>query len=348
MGKAIPTIASRPYEQNRRAELEYQLSRIRICYIVFYTISTIAAAEYLEISPAVLIFFSFTALLYGFARYFKPADISENRHLPPAIDWLDLLYIAFLIYLTGGIKSFFQVAYTIPVCSSIIRFGWKAGAISYAAVLGLTVLMYLIYFGSPLAPLQSHILAPFLPHIIVGMGTLAFVAWMVSLSTEKEWELRDEMYLSSITDHLSGLYNSSYLRARINEEIEHCRRGNLSFALSFIDLDNFKLVNDQYGHLVGDKLLKQIADTLVENIRKGDVLARYGGDEFVLLMPGTKIEQAETIMKRIEDAVAASAFTKNIKIGLSNGIVIFPEDGDSPDKLLTSADGRMYEQKKGG
>lgn len=152
--------------------------------------------------------------------------------------------------------------------------------------------------------------------------------------------------MSSITDHLSGLYNSGYLRARIKEEIERCSREDIGFALAFIDLDNFKFVNDRHGHLVGDKALKQAADIFAKNIRKSDVLARYGGDEFVLLMPGTKIEQAEKIMQRIEEAVAASTFIKEIKISLSSSIVVFPEDGDSLDELLTAADKRMYEKKK--
>jgi len=92
-------------------------------------------------------------------------------------------------------------------------------------------------------------------------------------------------------------------------------------------------------------VLRQVADIFDENIRKSDVLARYGGDEFVLLMPGTGRERAEKVMQRIEDAVSTSTFIKNIKIGLSSGVVIFPEDGDSLDKLLTAADVRMYEKK---
>jgi len=340
MKRDIPTILSRPYEQYRRTEFEHQLAKIRIYYTVFCSAVVFAVLEYLEISLAALMLLISVALLYGLVRYFKPTIVPENKRLPPAIDLLDFLFIAILIYLTGGIKSFFHVAYAMPVCGGIVRFGLKAGMLGYAIALGITRLMYFINTHSPSAPLSAHIIA--------GLGTFAFAAWMVGLLAEKEWKLRDEIYLSSITDNVSGLYNSNYLRARISEEIERCSREGTGFALAFIDLDNFKLVNDQYGHLVGDKVLKQIANILTENIRKSDVLARYGGDEFVLLMPETGKEQAERVMQRIENAIAASAFFKNIKIGLSGGVAIFPEDSDTLDKLLTVADARMYKYKKKG
>ncbi len=338
MKRDASTLLSRPYEQHRRIEFEHQLARIRICYTVFCLTILFAALEHLEISLGALILFTSTALLYGLFRYFKPTSVPEDKRLPLAIDFLDLLFIAVLIYITGGIKSFFLVAYALPIYGDIIMFGLQAGMFDYAIALGITGLMYFINTDGPSAPLLFHLIA--------GAGTLAFAAWIVGFLAEKDWKLRDEIYLSSITDHQSGLYNSSYLRARIGEEIERCSREGTGFALSFIDLDHFKLVNDQHGHLVGDRVLKQIADLLTENIRKSDVLARYGGDEFVLLMPGTGTEQAEKVMRRIKNAVAASAFLENIKIGLSSGMAFFPEDGDSLDKLLTAADERMYKKKK--
>jgi len=210
MKRETPTILSRPYEQYRRTEFEHQLARIRIYYTVFCLAVVFAALKYLEISLAALILFTSAALLYGFVRYLKPAYVSENRRLPPAIDLLDFLFIALLIYITGGIRSFFHVAYAMPVCGGIVRFGLKAGMVGYAVALGITGLMYFINTGNPTASLSIHIIA--------GVGTLAFAAWMVGLLSEKEWKLRDEIYLSSITDHLSGLYNSNYLRARIKEE----------------------------------------------------------------------------------------------------------------------------------
>lgn len=337
MKKETADISSRPHEQYLRIKFERKLAGIRIYYTVFCLAILFAVQADLQLSLATLMLFSSVALIYSFVRYFKPANILENRRFPPAADWLDLLFIAVLTYLTGGIRGIFFVAYAMPICGGIMRYGLKAGVAGYAVALGFTGLTYFVNTAGLSIP-------PFF-YIAAMMGTLAFVAWMVGILVEEEWKLRDEIYLSSITDHLTGLYNSNYLKARVKEEIERCRRENTGFALSFIDLDNFKFVNDQHGHMVGDKVLKLVADKLAENTRKSDVLARYGGDEFILLMPGTGKEPAEKTMQRIEKAITASAFLENVKIGLSSGVITFPEDGDSLDKLLTAADTRMYEKK---
>ncbi len=344
MKKKAVDILSRPHEQYRKIKFEHQLAGIRICYTVFCLAVLFAAQKHLQVPLVTLIFFSSIALFYSFIRYFKPTDILGNKRFPPAEDWLDFLFIAVLLHLTGGVKSFFFIAYTMPICGGIMRFGLNSGIVGYAIVLALTGLLY--FMNTVISFVPSPV--PQSICLTAGIGTIAFVAWMVGILAEQERKLRDKIYMSSITDHLSGLYNLRYLRARIKEEIERSSRENKSFATVFIDLNNFKAVNDRHGHLVGDEVLKQVADILAKNIRKGDVLARYGGDEFALLMPGTETEQAEKVMQRIEDAVAAFTFIKSIKIGLSNGIVVFPEDGDSLDELLTAADRRMYEKKKEG
>lgn len=338
MKKKSPVILSRPHEQSRQVGIERRLARIRIHFTVFCIAVVFAMFKYLKISLVALLIFSLVSLLYGFGRYFMPAPVAEARHLPPAIDWLDLVFVGVLIYITGGMDSIFYVAFAIPICGGAMRFGLRAGIVGYIVSLGLTGSMCFIN--------KDHFFVPQYFYIIASMGTLAFAAWMMGLLAENEWKLREEIYLSSITDHLSGLYNSGYLRVRIKEEVERCSRANISFALSFIDLDNFRLVNDQYGHLIGDKVLRQVAEIFAQNIRESDVLARYGGDEFVLLMPGTELQQAEKIMQRIEDAVTTSVYLENIKISFSNGVVVFPSDGDSLDKLLTAADTRMYEKKE--
>ncbi|NLP18942.1 MAG: GGDEF domain-containing protein [Firmicutes bacterium] len=331
----------RSHEQYLRIKFEHQLAEIRLYYTVFCLAILFVAQKHLEVSPLVLMLFVSAALTYSFVRLLRPVCILKEGWFPPAADWLDFLFVAVLIYMTGGVKGFFFIAYAMPICGVIMKFGLKAGIAGYVVALAFTGLMYYINTVNPSIP--SAI--PRSICLTAGMGTLAFVAWLVGILAEQEWKLRDEIYLSSITDHLSGLYNSSYLKARIEEEIARGQRDNQNFTLSFIDLDNFKSVNDQYGHLIGDKVLKQVANILAENIRKSDVLARYGGDEFVLLMPGMKIEQGKKVMKRIEDLVATSTFTKGIRIGISSGTVVFPGDGDSLDNLLTTADRRMYEKK---
>ncbi len=332
------TITGRPYEKHRRIAVVSQLARIRIYYTIFCAVILVVVRGHLRVTPGTLLVIVPASLAYSLLRYFKPPKISANRHFPPLIDLLDLLLIAVLVYLTGGISSIFLIAYMLPIGGDIFTFGLKAGLFDYAIAVVITGAMFFITNNVP--PL------PPLYYFVAGAGTIAFVIWMVGLQAEKEWKLRDEIYLSSVTDQLSGLYNSRYLRARVGEEIARCTRAGKGFALTFIDLDHFKQVNDQHGHLIGDSVLKQYADLLATTIRKSDILARYGGDEFVLLMPETEIEQAEKVMSRIKNTVEKFPFFKNIKISLSYGLSSFPEDGASLDQLLTAADARMYKIKR--
>jgi len=154
------------------------------------------------------------------------------------------------------------------------------------------------------------------------------------------------MYLSSIIDHLTGFYNSGYLRKRVHEEIKRYRRTGGDFGIVFLDLDNFKGINDSHGHLVGDQVLKQIAGVLKENVRSSEVLVRYGGDEFVLLMPGAGKDQGRDVIKRLRQAVKSMSFPdEDVTVGLSGGAAFFPEDGSSLDQLLAVTDKRMYKEK---
>ena len=152
MGKKTAGMLFRPHEQYRRVKFEQQLAGIRIYYTVFCLGVLFLAQKHLQVLPAVLIIFSFIALGYSFIRYLKPTDLLKKRHFPPAADWLDFLLIAILIYLTGGIKGFFFVAYAMPLCGGIMRFGLKAGMAGYAAALALTGLMYFINTVSPSVP----------------------------------------------------------------------------------------------------------------------------------------------------------------------------------------------------
>ncbi len=155
----------------------------------------------------------------------------------------------------------------------------------------------------------------------------------------------------TVTDDLTKLYNSRYLHLVLERELARSERYSENFSLVFIDLDNFKMVNDQNGHMAGSLLLKEFGDYLVQCIRTSDIAIRYGGDEFVLLLPRTTKVEATTFVTRCRDVLREHTFLKSrnlsIRCTASFGISTFPEDGRTTDLLISAADKAMYMVKRG-
>jgi two-component system cell cycle response regulator len=165
---------------------------------------------------------------------------------------------------------------------------------------------------------------------------------------------------SGFTDFLTGWHNRRYLHSRLKEELARAQRRGATVSCLMVDLDHFKKVNDTYGHLVGDQVLREIAQRIDGEIRDSDAAVRFGGDEFSILMPDTDTEQAQRLAQRILHAVCSmpvavnSASTQSIKITLSIGIAaIKPQRTDRDlkalaDRLLAEADAGLYRAKSGG
>lgn len=159
---------------------------------------------------------------------------------------------------------------------------------------------------------------------------------------------QDQLYYQATHDSLTGLFNRAMLSDLLARAIEHARRHNDQMAVLFIDLDNFKFVNDTFGHLVGDRLLKECSQRLNTLLRKSDVIARVGGDEFtVLLEPIMEKVFAEKVADNIVKALSAPFMLdgQQIEISASVGISMFPADAQDADALLGQADQLMYGAK---
>ena len=157
----------------------------------------------------------------------------------------------------------------------------------------------------------------------------------------------------SLTDPLTGIYNRRFLNNRIDEEINRSRRQGLEFTILFIDLDHFKNYNDQFGHLAGDEALSKTAEIIKAELRGMDIVARFGGEEFCVLLPGVSKQQAQLVAERIREGVEQERFTG--KEGLTDGgltaslgIAAFPEDGTTLISLLQASDKALYQAKTSG
>jgi diguanylate cyclase (GGDEF)-like protein len=154
---------------------------------------------------------------------------------------------------------------------------------------------------------------------------------------------------NALTDPLTGLPNGRYLSLRFEEEAARARRTDRTFQVVMLDLDEFKNVNDTYGHKAGDKMLREVAHLIAGQLREYDFLARYGGDEFVALVQEVVGSQVEDLCMRIETAVSKFSMplgrNRFARVGISVGTATFGVDGDTLDQLVVAADNEMYRMK---
>ena len=159
-------------------------------------------------------------------------------------------------------------------------------------------------------------------------------------------QLRD----AAETDLVTGVYSHRHLQDRVRQETARAARGHAPLSVLMIDLDDFKRINDDHGHLAGDRVLRAIAGALRAAVRTSDVVARYGGDEFVVLMPDTDESEARRVAERAEAAVASlvhpMADGSAVRVTCSLGLSLHPRDGRSGKALLRAADAAMYTHKR--
>jgi diguanylate cyclase (GGDEF)-like protein/PAS domain S-box-containing protein len=188
--------------------------------------------------------------------------------------------------------------------------------------------------------LRAHLMADGTSSVVV------FVAVDVTQRKEAEKTIRHMAY----HDDLTGLPNRSLLVDRAEMVLGHARRHQEPASLIFVDVDNLKCINDTLGHGLADEVLKTLAKRLVGAFRDGDTIARFGGDEFVILLPYTNAEAAGRAAQKILDLgrEKLTILGEEIEPKMSVGVSVYPRDGDSLDRLLAGADAAMYAAKRGG
>jgi len=163
-------------------------------------------------------------------------------------------------------------------------------------------------------------------------------------------QLHDTLKREASHDPLTRLYNRRLFLERIDEEIARAEGGGEHFSVLFLDVNELKRINDTYGHLAGDALLREVSNALMDAVRGEDVVARYGGDEFVVLLPATGAAAAARVAQRISEGIARHRFMAGRELlelpGVSLGVATFPDDGASAEQLLSSADATLYQHKR--
>jgi len=178
-----------------------------------------------------------------------------------------------------------------------------------------------------------------------------FASLMIERSQVKEETCRLERL--SCTDPLTGTYNRRFLNQRLEEEVNRSQHQGLEFTLVFIDLDHFKGYNDRFGHLAGDEALVKAAQVISTTLRDMDTLARFGGEEFCVLLPGTSKHRGQLVAERIRMGVERELFSGVEgpgagRLTASMGVATYPDDGTTVSSLLNASDVALYQAKAGG
>lgn len=173
-----------------------------------------------------------------------------------------------------------------------------------------------------------------------------------SVEAVEKTEQLEHLKRDATYDSLTGIYNRRFLLARIEEELKRAQRHRRDLGITFIDLDDFKKFNDRHGHLLGDKLLKDINVLFKEELRKNDFLGRIGGEEFIIVTPETDKNGALTLSRKLLERVRHHEFMGKegpvAGLSFSAGISSFPEDGRTAEELIRVADETMYQVKING
>lgn len=332
------------------------LSVVELFVALFYE-DYLSYSFYLSLGLSILCIIFFPILLY----------FNKNINRLP-IGWMTAIQTIFiLILLFGGVmwsildQGAFASGNTFILCIFVL-----SALISIPPGEGIALFLFAylcFYFLLPLSPYNSDnaevigtlringfcmsLLAGIINRIVFKNQLQSFLQKKVIEEKNKELEQKNrELTEMTMKDSMTSLLNHKSSFKRLKEEVERAKRIQYPLSVAMVDLDNFKLINDSHGHQTGDEVLIQVAAILKNSCRATDVIGRYGGEEFIVIMPDTNMQDAALLMKRIQENVKEAKFEKGVQVTLSCGISELKSE--TAHGLIRSSDLMLYRAKKKG
>ncbi len=251
-----------------------------------------------------------------------------------------------LVALTGGAESPFFFVYPLIV-------GGAALVVSPGITLGLALIAAIGYLLAIMLGSAPAVLADPFTVATVGINLTAMIllAYVAMVIAREQRSTRDAAIRLSTIDPLTSLFNRGFFFAALEREIARSARSGRGFCLLMMDLDELKAINDRLGHFHGDRVLSAVGLVVSDGVRRIDTAARYGGDEFVVLLPETDPTGAFVLAEKIRIGVNELDLglpDEAIRPSMSVGVVSYPDDGQTADELMISADRAMYTSKRAG
>ncbi len=271
---------------------------------------------------------------------------------------VSMVTLAHALFIVGGAPTLAATSrtsftlYAIAIAATTLRFDVRicmaAGALAVVQYAGIAAWAWVVWAPAPTPDTALY------GRIEIGsqvgrLIVLVTMTWLAVAVVRQSARLR----FASTHDQLTGLLNRSYFDERFREEVVRSARSGAPLAIAILDLDQFKQINDELGHGAGDGALRAVSEALRAAVRRSDIVARYGGDEFVMLFDGTSPADALDRLEKVRARVAAQSFDTRhgghaVRVTLSAGLAVFPADGAEPDELLHAADTRLLAAKRAG
>jgi diguanylate cyclase (GGDEF)-like protein len=249
-----------------------------------------------------------------------------------------------LVWLTDGATSPFVFTYHLLVVAVALTMGTRLALLVTAAA-------SVAYLGQLLLDVDQTASGVDLLRVAINLGSLWLLAYLAGVYASSERRVRAKVLELSQTDALTGLFNRGHLFPTLEQEVQRTRRSSRGFCVLMVDLDGLKAINDSLGHLRGDEVLRAVGRVITGSIRAVDSAYRYGGDEFLILLPETEFIGAYVVAEKIREGVeqiGESLATDASATSVSIGLVSHPEDGLSSEELMVAADRAMYQAKSLG
>jgi diguanylate cyclase (GGDEF)-like protein len=258
---------------------------------------------------------------------------------------LAITLVALLVAFTGREWSPFFFAFPLIVAGAALV---VEGPVTLLLAIGAGIgYLAAVFIRPPEVPLSPTAVAG----VALNLAALLLLAFVASVVARAQRHSRLEAIRLSTVDSLTGLFNRSYFFAALEREIQRSARSGRGFCLLMMDLDGLKAINDRFGHFNGDRALRTVGETIRARVRRIDTAARYGGDEFVVVLPETEPAGAFVLAEKIRVGVGERSVKVDgleVRTSLSIGVVVYPRDGRTVDDLMIAADTTMYRSKRQG
>jgi diguanylate cyclase (GGDEF)-like protein len=341
MGGRDPRVRNQEIEQAQLRGFARSFSEVEwllLILVTLYLFVTRPDAARDAVVVAILVAFAGFIILFRYS-----ALLAARTATKIGVEILGMIaFLTGILAASGGARAALTNLYLLPIITAALALGRRATVVVLSIVIGCYLALAWLEQGALTAAFATEAASVLAPFVLVAFLTL-LLAENIHTATTRIRALADH-------DELTELYNMRAFRKLAERHADFARRSESSYSLLMIDINRLKLINDHFGHEAGNKAIRLVADALVRLTRSSDIVARYGGDEFAVLLADADRAIAEDVAQRVRNVVFATTLEVDSRIArvqVSVGVACMPADGQTLEQVMAAADKAMYKDKQG-